>query len=415
MEPNVELITTGDEILIGQIIDTNSAWMATALNRIGLKVYQITSVSDRKEHIQSTLDQAFVRADVILMTGGLGPTSDDITKKTLAGYFGSSLVLNEEVFAAVQARLKKRNIPVSLVSKAQAMVPEGCTAFVNQWGTAPGMWFEKEGKVLVSMPGVPVEMKGLMRKYVLPALQERFSLPAIEHRTVLTYGTYEAHLSGMLEAFEASLPTHIKLAYLPSQGRVRLRLSGQGDTKEHLTQMMDKKEAELISVVHKFVYGKDEETLEQVTGALLRKHGKRVVTAESCTGGYIAHLITSVPGSSDYFIGSVVAYSNDVKIKELGVGEETLAQFGAVSRETVTEMATGVRERLHADYALAVSGIAGPDGGSPEKPVGTVWLALATPDGVKTELLHLPFNRIENITRASYTAINMLRKTLLES
>ncbi|NOY36722.1 MAG: competence/damage-inducible protein A [Chlorobi bacterium] len=414
MEIKTEIITIGDEILIGQIVDTNSAWMATELNQIGIAVYQITTVSDNKEHILKAINEAFSRVDIILVTGGLGPTRDDITKKAIAEYFHTKLVLNEEVFEAVKARLERRHIPVTDISRGQAMVPEGCRAFVNEWGTAPGMWFEKEGKVLVSMPGVPVEMKGLMRKYILPGLQQHFSLPVIEHRTILTYGTYEAHLAGLLEDFENAMPEKVKLAYLPSQGRVRLRLSGRGNSGEQLTQLLDRLEKELLAIVGEYVYGKGEETLEEVTGKLLKDNGKTVVTAESCTGGYIAHLITSIPGSSDYYIGSVIAYAYEAKIQELGVRPSTLEKYGAVSSQTVTEMATGVRNKFGADYAIAVSGIAGPGGGTPEKPVGTIWLALAGPEGVVTQKLQLPFGRIENITRTSYTAINMLRKALLQ-
>lgn len=407
-----EIITIGDEILIGQIVDTNSAWMARELNAIGVAVYQITSVSDNKDHIVKALDEATQRVPIVLITGGLGPTRDDITKKTLADYFHSKLVLNKQVYDAVEARLKKRNIPMTEVGKGQALVPEGCRAFVNEWGTAPAMMFDTGSGMVVSMPGVPVEMKGLMQKYILQEIQNRFDLPAIEHRTFLTYGTYEARLSKMLEPFENHLPPHIKLAYLPSQGRVRLRLSGTGADRQSLSVEMDRYETELRKIVGNYIYGTGEEALEEVVGALLHKRKATLATAESCTGGFIAHLITTVPGASDYFLGGVVAYSNDVKIKELDVHPETIEQFGAVSEETVREMASGVCKKTGADYGIAVSGIAGPSGGTPEKPVGTVWIAVAGPVGIDTEMLSLAFSRLENITRSGYAAINLLRRIL---
>ncbi len=414
MEVRAEIITIGDEILIGQIVDTNSAWMAEKLNLIGVTIRQITTISDEREHILSAVDKALSCCDIVLVTGGLGPTSDDVTKKTLAEYFGARLVLNEEVLASVEERLAVRNIRMTDVIKGQAYVPDNCKAFVNEWGTAPGMWFEKEGKVLVSMPGVPKEMKGLMEKYVIPELKNSFRLPAIYHSTLLTYGTFEAHLSSLLEDFEKNLPANVKLAYLPSTGRVRLRLTAKGDRLEELKAQVERLEKEMLKRVGEYVYGRNGDTLEEIVGRLLRGQGSTLSTAESCTGGMVARLITSVPGASDYFRGTVVSYANEVKEKVLGVKAETLRDQGAVSRQTVEEMAAGARKVIGTDYAIAISGIAGPTGGTPEKPVGTVWIAVATPQKIHTEKFVFGFTRSENIERAAYTSLNILRKIVLD-
>jgi len=413
MEIKAEIITIGDEILIGQIVDTNSAWMAEKLNNAGISVYQITTISDNREHILKTVQAALDRVDIVLVTGGLGPTSDDITKKTLAEFFHSKLVLNKEVLESVRKRLEERNIQLNDLIRGQAYVPDKCQAFVNEWGTAPGMWFETNEKVLISMPGVPREMKGIMDKYVMPNLKNKYKLPSIAHRTLITYGTFEAHLAGLLEDFEKNLPYNIKLAYLPSAGRVRLRLTAKGDTREKLESQLDELEKDMLDRIGEYVYGKNGDTLEQIVGELLRKSGKTLSTAESCTGGMVAHLITSVPGSSDYYIGSVVSYANEIKIRELGVPEKDIITYGAVSREVVEQMAAGVSSRLHTDYAIAISGIAGPAGGTPEKPVGTVWIAVKSPEETITEKFIFGFTRMENITRAAYTSLNMLRKMLL--
>ena len=413
MEIKTEIITIGDEILIGQIVDTNSAWMAEKLNQIGISVFQITTITDNREHIMKAIEEALNRVDIVLVTGGLGPTSDDVTKKTLAEFFDSKLILNEEVLASVKKRLEERNIQLNDLIRGQAYVPDKCRAFVNEWGTAPGMWFETNGKVLVSMPGVPTEMKGIMEKYVISGLKHKYRLPVILHRTLLTYGTFEAQLSGLLEDFEKALPDNIKLAYLPSAGRVRLRLTAKGDDEKKLELLLDKFEAEMMKRVGEYVYGKNGDTLEQITGDLLRKKGKTLATAESCTGGMVSHLITTVPGSSDYYKGSVISYANEVKINVLGVPEEVISKQGAVSREVVEQMAAGVSNKLKTDYAIAISGIAGPTGGTPDKPVGTVWIAVKSPEKTITEKFIFGFTRLENITRAAYTSLNMLRKLLL--
>ena len=413
MEIKTEIITIGDEILIGQIVDTNSAWMAEKLNQIGISVFQITTITDNREHIMKAVEGALSRVDIVLVTGGLGPTSDDVTKKTLAEFFDSKLILNEEVLASVKKRLEERNIQLNDLIRGQAYVPDKCQAFVNEWGTAPGMWFETNGKVLVSMPGVPREMKGIMEKYVIPGLKVKYRLPAILHRTLLTYGTFEAHLSGLLEDFEKALPGNVKLAYLPSAGRVRLRLTARGDDLKELEPLLDKLEAEMMKRVGEYVYGKNGDTLEQIVGDLLRKKEKTLATAESCTGGMVSHLITTVPGSSDYYKGSIISYANEVKINELGVPEEIIMKHGAVSRETVEHMVAGVGNKLKTDYAIAISGIAGPTGGTREKPVGTVWIAVKSPEKTIAKKFIFGFTRLENITRAAYTSLNMLRKLLL--
>jgi nicotinamide-nucleotide amidase len=276
------------------------------------------------------------------------------------------------------------------------------------------MWFEKNGKVLVSMPGVPKEMKGIMEKYVIPELKHKFKLPSIYHSTLLTYGTFEAHLSSLLQDFEKDLPENVKLAYLPSAGRVRLRLTAKGDTLQELKKEVERLEKEMMKRVGEYVYGRNGDTLEGIIGRLLREKGRTLATAESCTGGMVAHLITSVPGASDYYKGTVVSYANEIKEKVLGVRAETLQEHGAVSRATVMEMAAGVKDLLSTDYSIAISGIAGPTGGTPEKPVGTVWIALATPEKTYAEKFVFGFTRSENIARAAYTSLNMLRKTLLD-
>jgi nicotinamide-nucleotide amidase len=409
-----EIITIGDEILIGQIVDTNSAWMGVCLNENGIKVHQITSVSDNKQHIIEALDAATKRVDIILITGGLGPTRDDITKQTLSEYFNAKLVFNAEAFKDVEHVFKIRGREVTEINRKQAELPENCVALSNKNGTAPGMWFEEKGKVFVSMPGVPYEMKALMTNEVIPRLKKKFELPVIMHKTVLTQGIGESMLAEMIEAWEDSLAKeNISLAYLPSIGSVRLRLSTRGKDEAVLKQTIDRKVKELQALAGNYIYGYDNETLEGILGNILLQNKKTISTAESCTGGYMAHMITSVPGSSEYFKGSVISYANEVKINVLGVKRETIEKHGAVSQETVEQMAANVRKKLNTDYSIAVSGIAGPTGGTPEKPVGTVWIAIATPDKVISRKFLFGDNRGRNIHLAAITGLNMLRKELL--
>lgn len=410
----VEIITIGDEILIGQIVDTNSAWMGEQLNLAGIKVHQITSVSDNAEHIVKALDEAKSRVDLILITGGLGPTKDDITKHTLVKYFNTSLRFDEDVHQHVKALFARFGREVTGVNLKQAEVPESCTVIHNANGTAPGMWFDQDGKVFVSMPGVPYEMKKMMSAEILPRLKQKFSLPAIVHRTVLTQGIGESFLSEIIADWENSLTEkNIKLAYLPSPGMVRLRLSTSGNDEFVLRKTVDEKVEELNKLIPQHIYGYEKDTLEQLVGRLLKEKKQTLSLAESCSGGLIAHLVTSVPGSSVYFMGGVVSYSYESKTNMLGVTTDTLEKFGAVSEEVVIQMAEGARKEFKTDWAVSASGIAGPDGGMEGKPVGTVWIAVAGPNGVKAKKFQFGGDRERNIAVTAITALNMLRKQLL--
>jgi nicotinamide-nucleotide amidase len=409
-----EIITIGDEILIGQIVDTNSAWMGEQLNLAGIKVHQITSVSDNAEHIVKALDEAKSRVDLILITGGLGPTKDDITKHTLVTYFNTSLRFDEEVHQHVKALFARFGREVTGVNLKQAEVPESCTVIHNANGTAPGMWFDHDGKVFVSMPGVPYEMKKMMGAEILPRLKQKYSLPTIVHRTVLTQGIGESFLSEIIADLENSLAEkNIKLAYLPSPGMVRLRLSASGNDETTLRKTVQEKVEELNKLIPQHIYGYEKDTLEQIVGRLLKEKKQTLSLAESCSGGLIAHLVTSVPGSSAYFMGGVVSYSYESKTNMLGVTTETLEKFGAVSEEVVTQMAEGARKEFKTDWAVSASGIAGPDGGMEGKPVGTVWIAVAGPTGVKAKKFQFGGDRERNIAVTAITALNMLRKQLL--
>lgn len=409
-----EIITIGDELLIGQVIDTNSAWMGTMLNQNGIKVHQITSVSDNREHIIEALTNATKRAEIILITGGLGPTKDDITKATLCEYFKVGLRFDAEAFKDVEHVFKIRGREVTEVNRKQAEVPTNCIALRNKNGTAPGMWFEEKGRVYVSMPGVPYEMKAIMNDDVIPRLKKKFVLPVIMHKTVLTQGIGESVLAEKIEKWEDSLAAeNIKLAYLPSPGMVRLRLTTSGKDAKTVKEKIERKVKELIPLAENYIYGYEDETLEQIIGNLLHARGKTLSTAESCTGGYIAHLVTSIPGSSEYFMGGIVSYSNDVKMNVLGVKKETLEKHGAVSQQTVEEMVAGVSKKLNTDYAIAVSGIAGPGGGTTEKPVGFVWIAIKTPTKVLSKSYQFGDNRERNIRITAISALNWLRKEIL--
>jgi len=408
-----EIITIGDELLIGQVIDTNSAWMAEQLNMIGIRVHQISSISDNQDHILSTLKEASQRASLILITGGLGPTKDDITKQTLCRYFGSTLVLNEEAYKNVEKIFAARGFVVSELNRQQAMVPSDCQVIPNPGGTAPCMWFEKDGCIYVSMPGVPFEMKSIMEQEILPRLQKSPN-NVIIHRTILTEGVGESHLATLIEPWEDALPPFIKLAYLPQPGMVRLRLTAYGTNRQEMQLAISKAEADLHTYAGKYIFGFDNDTVESIVGQLLQKKGCTLSTAESCTGGNIAHLITGIPGSSGYFKGSIVAYSNEIKEKFVGVNPETIAAYGAVSEQTVLEMAEGIRSRFSTDYAIAVSGIAGPEGGTDEKPVGTTWIAIATPSETFAKKFLFGEHRGRNIRKASVAALNMLRGKLTE-
>ena len=408
-----EIITIGDELLNGQVIDTNSAWMAEQLNLVGIKVHQITSISDNQQHILSTLREAGSRAKLILITGGLGPTKDDITKQTLCKHFDAPLVFCEAAYKNVEKLFAARGVAVTELNRLQAMVPANCTVIPNNNGTAPGMWFEKEGCIYVSMPGVPFEMKAMMEEEIIPRLMDKLN-QVIIHRTILTEGVGESFLAALIEPWEDALPPFIKLAYLPQPGMVRLRLTASGTDRNMLQQAIQNAENELYPLAGKYIFGYDNDTIESVVGDLLRKKRMTLSTAESCTGGNIAQLLTSIAGSSDYFKGSVVAYANEIKEQLLGVPHQVLTEHGAVSEQTVLHMARGARRQFSTDYAIAVSGIAGPGGGSPEKPVGTTWIAIATPTETVAKKFLFGDHRGRNIRKASIAALNMLRTKLAE-
>jgi nicotinamide-nucleotide amidase len=409
-----EIITIGDELLIGQVIDTNSAWMAQRLNLIGIKVHQITSVSDSRPHIIEALNEASKRAELIFITGGLGPTKDDITKKVLSEYFQSPLVVNEEVASHVKGLLAKRGIKMNSQNDKQAEVLACAKVIHNSCGSAPGMWVENNSKVFVSMPGVPFEMMEMMENEILPLLKGHFKVPFIVHKTFNTQGIAESHLAQLIEKWEGQIPMNFKLAYLPYPGIVKLRLSGTGDNEIELNQKVKQLSNELYQLIGEFIFGEGEETLQKVIGKLLKISHKSLSTAESCTGGNIAHLITSVSGSSDYFIGSVIAYSNQIKIEVLGVNDELIRSHGAVSREVVMAMADGLRKLFHSDFTIATSGIAGPTGGTADKPVGTTWISVSSEKKTIANVFLLGENRERNIEKASVIALNMLRKFILE-
>ena len=407
------IITIGDELLIGQTIDTNSAWMGAELSKAGFDVHRITSVHDRREDIIYALTEATGKTDVVLITGGLGPTSDDITKQTLCEFFSTHLVMNNEVFRMIEEMMRLRSFSMNDNNRHQAEVPESCRVLKNAAGTAPGMWFEKDGTIFVSMPGVPHEMKYLMTEIVLPELNKRFTSQIIIHKNIMTYGTFEAKLAEILTDFESGLPSNLKLAYLPASGVIKLRLTGTGSDYNYLSNLINDQVSKLYKTIPEFIYGEDEDSLEMVIGKLLKSKNKSVSTAESCTGGEIAHLLTSVAGSSAYYKGSIIAYENSIKTKLLGVQDYIITKYGAVSENTVKEMAVGVRNVLDTDYAVATSGIAGPDGGTDEKPVGTIWIAVDSERGTVCEKRVFGNDRLTNIKRFSLAALNLLRKQII--
>lgn len=408
-----EIITIGDELLIGQVVDTNSAWLGSTLGDDGIKVIQITSVQDHAAQIVQAVNDALSRADIVLMTGGLGPTKDDITKKTLAEMFGMKLVRNEQVYEMVGKQLALRGIAFTELNQGQALVPDGCTVLPNRNGTAPGMWFERDGKVLISMPGVPFEMKALVKDEVLPRLRKHFALDANVHRTVITFGLAESILADTIASWEEALPPYLHLAYLPSALCIRLRLSAYEIDRQKAEQEIESQIEKLSKVIPHYIIGSEDDSLESVTGTLLKTRGETLATAESCTGGNIAHRFTAMPGASEYFKGGVVAYSNEVKMALLGVDPESLNRYGAVSQSVAEQMAEGVRRATGATYGISTTGIAGPTGGTPEKPVGTVWMAVATPNGVFSRRMVFGSVRSQNIERASSNCINLLRLQLL--
>ena len=412
--PKAEIITIGDEILFGQIVDTNTQWIGSQLTDIGIRPVRKTSVGDYKPDILNAFSEASQRVQVVIVTGGLGPTRDDITKHTFCEYFSTELEINQDALALVTEFFAKRGRVMTELNVQQAALPKNCTYIPNLWGTAPGMWFEKDDVIYVSLPGVPYEMKSLMEFEILPRLKARFDTTNILHKSVRTIGIGESFLAEKIASWEDALPPHIKLAYLPHFGQVKLRLTGTGPDQILLARQLEEQVTLLMPFIEEHVFGFDQDELETVIGSLLINNQATVATAESCTGGFVANRITSIPGSSRYYEGTVVSYSNRIKMSILGVSPDTLDTFGAVSEQCAREMAEGARKLLNTTYAISTTGIAGPDGGTPEKPVGTVWIACATPDETYTQLLSLRNNRQINIELTSSYALNLLRKTILK-
>jgi nicotinamide-nucleotide amidase len=413
-----EIITIGDEILIGQIVDSNSAFIAQQLNNAGISVKQISSVSDNKTHILTALAEAAKRADIILITGGLGPTKDDITKKTLAEYFGVGLIENKDALENVQRifkRIRGEDAVMLDINKQQALVPANCEVILNKNGTAPGMWFNHEGKIYVSMPGVPFEMMYMIEEEVIPKLKSTLKLPFIIHKTILTAGEGESYLANKIADIEDDLPAYVKLAYLPKLGQVRLRLSAYGDNEVLLKQKVNEFAARIIERVGNIVIAEEDIPFEQAILNYMAAKGLKLSVAESCTGGYLSHLFTQHPGSSEVFLGGAVTYSNKLKESILGVKPETIGKYGAVSEQTVTQMVEGALNAFKSDYAIAVTGIAGPDGGTDEKPVGTVWVGVAKKGKTQVKKFTFGNKRTQNIERSAVAALFMLNTLLKDS
>ena len=401
----VSLVTIGDEILIGQIVDTNSAWMAQRLNEIGLQVDKIYSIPDTEEAILRTLKRASIVTDIIMVTGGLGPTNDDITKGTLLKYFDDILVRNEEILKNIKHLFQKRGRRINSLNEKQSDIPSKCKVLINSIGTASGMWFNENKKDFIFMPGVPNEMKGIMNSHVLPRLQTQFNPGYFIHRTILTQGMPESILSEKLADWENSLGPEVKLAYLPSDTRVRLRLSAKGKDHSSLELLIEAAIQRLYLLIPDHIYGENQDSIENRLGVLLTEKKLTISTSESCTGGYLSHLITSVPGSSKYFKGGVLAYDEEIKKEVLGVSPQTLSTHGVVSAEVVKEMAQSVRKIMGTDLALSTTGILGPTGGSNDIPVGVVWAGIAGPMGVKAIRYQFGSDRNWNMRRVSSTLL----------
>ena len=409
MTTTAEIISIGDELLYGQTLDTNAHWISHKLDEYNIKVFQRTTIGDDADQILNAFATAAERVDIVLITGGLGPTKDDLTKPLLAKYFGVGMVHHEEVLRDITLLFAKASREVTALNAQQADLPTNCEKITNSVGTAPGMWFYENNTVFVAMPGVPYEMKSIMTQGILPKLHEMFSKGVLHHHIIKTIGITESSLSDLIEDWEVNLPKHIKLAYLPTKGQVKLRMTGSGDDLNTLKQEIDTLQMAIMPKIAKYVYGFGADSLEGVIGKLLNKNNLTLATAESCTGGYLAHMITSVPGSSRYFKGSVIAYSNEVKIAQLGVSTEDLKQQGAVSEEVAKAMAKGVRKELNANIAIAITGIAGPDGGTVEKPVGTVWIAYSDKHKTLAKKFNFSRDRTFIVHWSALAALNMIR------
>lgn len=407
-----ELLTIGDEILYGQIVDTNSQWMSVELSNAGIKVIRKTTVGDKEDEILTAFAEAEKRVDVVLITGGLGPTSDDITKPCLAKYFNCDLKIHEEALAEITAFFVQRGRELTELNRQQAALPTCCEKITNPIGTAPGMWFERNGKIVMSMPGVPHEMKRMMTEQVIPKLKKTFVMPTIYHKVIRTVGLGESFLAEKISDWEKALPNHIKLAYLPSLGEVKLRLTCFGNSITTLEEEANLLVEKLNEIIGQYIFGYGADPLEVVIGRILREKKLNISVAESCTGGYVSHLITSVPGSSDYFLGSIIPYDYQIKMRQLGVKPETLEKYGAVSEPTIIEMANIVRAKFNTDIGVATSGIAGPGGETPDKPVGTVWIAYSDKHQTVTKKLQLSKDRMINIRLASVAVLNLIRQSI---
>ena len=404
-----EIITIGDELLIGQVVDTNSAWLGQMLNKSNIKVNRINSISDDANEIKDMLTSCMKRSELVIITGGLGPTKDDITKKTLKDFFGMSWRIDQEVIDQLEMYFKDRGRQLMEINKIQAELPDGCITLFNEWGTAPGMWFEVDGRIVISLPGVPYEMKNIFEFKALPKIQERFQEPSLYHKTIVTFNIPESILAKQIEDIEDQLPSNIKLAYLPGLNVVRLRLTGTMSDGLDIYKSVDSFSQRIADRVGSGVIATQDLTLAEIISNILISNGKTLSVAESCTGGYISHLLTLIPGASKAFVGSVISYSNSVKHHQLGVESTLFETVGAVSEQVVSQMAIGVRERLQTDYSIAVSGVAGPAGGSDEKPVGTVVIGVSSAQETIVKTFHFHGERMNVIGRSANMAFVMLK------
>lgn len=409
----VEIINIGDELLIGQVVNTNAARMGKALFEGGFTTRRMITISDHKEDIIASIDQRLPDTKVLIFSGGLGPTRDDLTKNVLAEYFGTELVLNQDAYNDIKSMFEKRGYELTETNKEQAYLPKDCTTLPNPVGSARGMWFEKDDLVVISLPGVPSELDVLMEQQVMPRIIKHFNTQPLHHITIMTAGIGESFLSDIITKWEDELPADIGVAYLPQYGSVRLRITCTDPNSEASQLKLEEQYNKVRPLIEEYIYGLNDITIQESIGDLLRDKGLTVATAESCSGGYISHLITSIAGSSSYYKGSIISYANDVKMQQLNVSQEDLETYGAVSEQVVKQMAEGARKALHTDCAIATSGIAGPTGGTTDKPVGTIWVAIATPDNVSTHCFNFGDKRMANIERTSLFALNLLRKQLI--
>jgi nicotinamide-nucleotide amidase len=409
----VELVAIGNELLLGKTVNTNSSWMAQELNLYGIQVNRISTVADSRDDILSILREAGDRAEVIILTGGLGPTSDDITKPVLCDFFETDLILDQGILEHIKSLLATRGVEINDFNARQAEVPVSAQILHNAMGTAPGLWFEKNGIIFISLPGVPFEMKALITDLVIPKLREKFTFPEVYYKTVITQGSFEAHLAERLRTFEENLPGNISFAYLPSPGIIRLRIGTTGEDIKKLEEEVNNQVKKLQKIIPEYIVGYNNDTLELIIGSMLIFKNRSLSIAESCTGGAVSALVTSVPGSSAYFKGGIVAYSNEIKSDQLAIDRSLIDKYGAVSKPVVEDMAINTRLLFNTDYAVSVSGIAGPSGGSADKPVGTTWIGVSCRDITLSEEFRFGDNRERNIQRASVAALNMLRKLII--